>query len=132
MKKLLLAALFLSAPLAHADTKCSSAGADIMYIHQGYNKGMPPRDGDEIGRIQILLRGMLISESIAYQNAEPKLGDYNPDFSEIKVLKEENAGSGHVKDFSAKLTLTKRENAGPFDLPASYYMICQDVFFAIP
>lgn len=133
MKQLLLLVLALSAPLAHAsNTSCTDASGTVQYTHRGYNAGMPPRDGDVIGTIQIKIRGKLVSESIAYKNREPKLGSINPDFTEQKVLHQESGRSGSVKDFSAKLTLSKNGEASPFEMTSSYYVICQEIFLAIP
>lgn len=138
MKALLTLSAFgltlLSAPLAaQADTRCSDASGTIQYAHEGYNRGMPPRDGDVIGRIKIIIRGKLASESIAYKGKDADLGPINPDFSEVKVLREQSGRSGLTKDFAAKLTLSRNaKNPGPFDMTSEYYVVCQETFLAIP
>lgn len=134
MKTLLALTALLSSMSAYAsNTTCSDATATVQYLHTGYNRGIPPRDGDEIGRIQIKIRGKLVSESIAYKDKEPVLGQINPDFSEIKVLREQSGRSGYVKDFAAKLTLSpNKKNPGPFEMTSEYYVVCQESFYPIP
>ena len=134
MKALLVLATLLTSVSAFAsNTSCSDASGTVQYIHTGYNRGMPPRDGDEIGRIQIKIRGKLVSESIAYKGKDPVLGQINPDFSEIKVLREQSSRSGFTKDFAAKLTLSRNaKNPGPFDMTSEYYVVCQENFLAVP
>lgn len=130
MKALLLLSALLSSS-AFANTICGSADARVEYRSIGYNRGIPPRDGDELGSIEVRVDGKLVSRSVAYQGRSPDLGPINPDISEIQILRKD----GMTKDFSAKLALTKNAtnpSAVRVELPLETYVICRTVDIAVP
>lgn len=127
---LILLSLFATPAFANS-TSCSDAAARVQYKHEGYDRGIPPRDGDVIDTIEVIVDGKAVSKSVAYKNAPPELGPISPDFSGIQVLHEDGQG----RDFSAKLVLSKNEKnpaAVSVDLPVESYVICHEITVAIP
>ena len=135
MKSLLVLSLSLLSTAAFADTVCSNAAGNVRYRHTGYNRGIPPRQGDVLGTIQITVDGVVVSRSVAYEGRKPDLGPVNPDFSAIQVLKQEQ----YSKDFSALLTLSKNptnpsasDTVHGLSLPLLTFVVCHEVNYPVP
>ncbi len=133
MKSLLLVSLSLLSTAAFADTRCSDANGRVQYVHLGYDRGIPPRDGDVIDTIELRVDGALVSQSEAFQGKAADLGPINPDFSDIRILKQDSLS----KDFTATLVLSKNaSNAAAsrlsVSLPLSTLMICHESDIQVP
>jgi hypothetical protein len=131
MKIVLSLLVLLATPLAFAETHCSDAAGKVQYHRQGYELGVPPRDGDQIDKFEVLVDGKVVSTSIAYKGKDPEAGPITPEFSQITILRQEQ----YTKDFSALLSLSKTHPSLTGDgaaLPEPRFVICREVVFMAP
>jgi hypothetical protein len=132
MKTLLVFSILLT-PTAFAGTDCSDPTAEIQYSYSAGGHGAPPMDGELTGTISVSFRGVTQSESKSYKGKDAELGPINPDFSQKKILSENQ----DRKIFSAKLVLSKnpdyKGNAEPqIPLPYTSYVVCRELKISPP
>ncbi|MCB0366305.1 MAG: hypothetical protein H6624_16400 [Bdellovibrionaceae bacterium] len=143
MKALILVMSILAGlSVAQANIDCSNADQSIQYEMVGYNRGIPPRHGDTLSTERIFLDGTLISENIQYEGLNPQRGPVVAEFDYNSKVELENSSSrmGFRQVYVIKLTLSNRDystglvgdDAGTLAADITDYVLCRDIFLAVP
>lgn len=138
----LVLSMLMGESIASADIDCSNADQSIKYELIGYNRGIPPRHGDTLSTERIYLNGSMISENIHYEGLNPQRGPVVAEFDYSSKVDLESSSSrvGMKQVYVLKLTLSNRDystglvgnDTGTLPADITEYVLCKDIFLAIP